>query len=371
MTKKRPYSEFKSTLFGCPYKVAFGGIHGAMPQLFIDSDNKKVILNYDVSSYYPSLMIQNKYLSRNISNAKVFEDTFHRRLKAKAEGDKKTANALKLVLNTTYGASNNKYNDLYDPLMAHSVCISGQLYLLELAVSLGNAIKDFTLCQLNTDGIMIYIPRSDIETARSIVNEWSTRTGFGMEEDNIAQLRQRDVNNYCIRKSDGSIKAKGGVLSDWKGGSFKHSSLVVVCRALLYKLLDDKAIEDTIDECDDIFDFQMITKTGSTYEKCVHATGIGEHEVQRVNRVYASKNANLGTLYKVKSDRSRTKIPSCPEHAIIDNEGILTIDKIDKQWYIDLCNERLEQFYGRAKNARKRKERRETEKLSGQTILAF
>ena len=63
------------------------------------------------------------------------------RMKAKKAGDKKTANALKLVANTSYGAMLNgkngiSYNDLYDPLMGRSVCITGQLLLLELSMHL-------------------------------------------------------------------------------------------------------------------------------------------------------------------------------------------------------------------------------------------
>ena len=37
-------------------------------------------------------------------------------------------------MNTTYGALLNKYNDLFDPLMGRSVCITGQLFLLERSV---------------------------------------------------------------------------------------------------------------------------------------------------------------------------------------------------------------------------------------------
>jgi len=291
-------------------------------------------------------MIQNHYLSRNVADPDIFETVYHARLRAKKEGDKKTDIAMKLVLNTTYGASNNKYNDLFDPLMAHSVCISGQLYLLELTMSLGNNLSRFVLCQLNTDGVMIYIPRTEVPKAREIVDEWSKRTGFGMEEDVISLLRQRDVNNYCIRKSNGKVKAKGATLSDWEGGSFKHNSLSIVCKAMVSNLLDDVPVEDTINNCTDIFKFQMIAKAGGSYDKVIHQFDGGERDIQRVNRIYASENHALGTVFKVKSNGRRDKLASAPEHSIIDNEGTLSIDKIDKGWYIDLCNERLMKFRG-------------------------
>ncbi len=58
-------------------------------------------------------------------------------------------------MNTTYGALLNKYNDLFDPLMGRSVCITGQLFLLELAEHLYADIPGLKIVQLNTDGIIV------------------------------------------------------------------------------------------------------------------------------------------------------------------------------------------------------------------------
>ena len=63
----------------------------------------RICRNYDVGSYYPHLMTINGYTSRNIPSPKIYEDVLDRRMEAKASGDKVTANALKLVCNTTYG----------------------------------------------------------------------------------------------------------------------------------------------------------------------------------------------------------------------------------------------------------------------------
>ena len=59
----------------------------------------RIIRNFDVGSYYPHLMTICGYTSRNIPSPKVFADVLDTRMKAKAAGDKKTANALKLVCN--------------------------------------------------------------------------------------------------------------------------------------------------------------------------------------------------------------------------------------------------------------------------------
>jgi DNA polymerase elongation subunit (family B) len=101
------------------------------------------------------------YTSRNIPDPKIYEDMLEKRMIAKKNGDKATANALKLVANTTYGATLNKYNDLYDPLMGRSVCITGQLFLLELANHLRTDCETLKVIQINTDGIMVSFDDSE------------------------------------------------------------------------------------------------------------------------------------------------------------------------------------------------------------------
>ena len=85
----------------CPTTLAFGGIHGAIPCYREEATDDRTIRNKDVASYYPHQMILNGYCSRNIPSPDVYAATIERRVKAKKSGDKATANALKLVLNTT------------------------------------------------------------------------------------------------------------------------------------------------------------------------------------------------------------------------------------------------------------------------------
>ena len=103
------------------------------------------------------------YTSRAIPDPQIFADVLETRMKAKREGDMTTANCLKLVANTTYGASGAKFNELFDPLAMRSVCISGQLFLLELAGHLRQDVPDLEIVQLNTDGIMISFDDSQYE----------------------------------------------------------------------------------------------------------------------------------------------------------------------------------------------------------------
>lgn len=209
----------------CKCTIAYGGIHGAIPTYVEEATEGRSIRNKDVASYYPHLMTiplskgqKYGFCSRNIPSPQVYVDTLEERVQAKKAGDKVTANALKLVLNTTYGTMLNgkdgvAFNDLYDPLMGRSVCITGQLLLLELSMHLVSECPTLKIIQLNTDGIMVSFDNSDEAKWQEITQEWQDRTGFELEEDFIQKIVQRDVNNYVeVPVGDGKPKVKGGAL---------------------------------------------------------------------------------------------------------------------------------------------------------------
>ena len=310
----------------------------------------RIIRNYDVASYYPHLMTLYGYTSRNIPSPEIFSEVLESRMKAKAAGDTATANALKLVVNTTYGASLNKYNDLCDPLMGRSVCITGQLFLLELAQHLYHDITDLRIVQLNTDGIMIEFDDSQYEQVQNILNEWQTRTGFELEEDSIAQIAQKDVNNYVEVQPSGKFKTKGGYLVRGiaPAGAFNvNNNATIVAKALVEYFVHGTPPEDTINACDDIFQFQIIAKAGAKYREAYHLVGGEKVPVQKVNRIYATSDPRYGKLFKVKAENdSEAKIEMLPEHCIIDNDNHLSITDVDKQFYIDMAKKRINDFMG-------------------------
>ena len=271
-------------------------------------------------------------------------------MKAKAAGDTTTANALKLVVNTTYGASLNKYNDLCDPLMGRSVCISGQLFLLELAQHLYEDIPDLRIVQLNTDGIMVEFDDSHYDQVQEILAEWQSRTGFELEEDSIAQIAQKDVNNYVEVQPSGKFKTKGGYLVRGiaPAGAFNvNNNATIVAKALVEYFVHGTPPEETINACDDIFQFQIIAKAGAKYREAYHMVDGEKVPVQKVNRIYATTDHRYGKLFKVKAENdAEAKIEMLPEHCIIDNDNHLTIADVDKQFYIDMAHKRINDFMG-------------------------
>lgn len=328
----------------------------------------RIIKNWDVASYYPSLMIINGYTSRSIPSPQKFEEVYHKRIAAKKSGDTDTANALKLVLNTTYGATLNRYNDLYDPLMARSVCISGQLYLLELANHLLADIPDLKVVQLNTDGIMVEFDDFQYSDVKAIIDEWQDRTHFVLEEDNIRKIVQKDVNGYVEIQPSGKAKTKGGYLvrgvltnanidftqmglpawENMSGGAFNiNNNAVIVAKAIREFFVNGTPVEETIGSCDDIFQFQLIAKAGAKYREAYHLVDGEKQSVQKVNRVYATSDTRYGKLFKVKAEDDATaKIEMLPEHCIIDNDNHLTIEDVDKSFYIEMAKKRINDFLG-------------------------
>lgn len=340
----------------CPCTIAYGGIHGAIPTYVEEATETRTIRNKDVASYYPHLMTLMGYCSRNMPSPKMFEDTLEERVAAKKAGDKATANALKLVLNTTYGAMLNgkdgtAFNDLYDPLMGRSVCISGQLFLLELSEHLIAECPTLKIIQLNTDGIMVSFDHEGEAKYQEITQEWQDRTGFELEEDFIRKIVQKDVNNYVEVPADGGEpKVKGGQLVRGiaPAGAFNiNNNAVVVARAIKQYFIDGTPPEETIAASENILDFQLIAKAGGKYSQCYHLVGGEKVIVQKVNRVYAVSDKSKGTVYKTHAVTGRdAKVAGLPTHCAIDNNNNLSIEVVDRKWYVKLAKKYINDFLG-------------------------
>lgn len=358
----------------CPTTIAYGGIHGAIPNYMEEATDKRSIRNKDVASYYPNLMRKMGYCSRNMPSPETYAQTIDSRVKAKKAGDKDTANALKLVLNTTYGAMLNgkdghAFNDLYDPLMGRSVCITGQLFLLEISMHLIAECHSLKIIQLNTDGIMVSLDNEDEPKWQEITQEWQDRTGFELEEDFIQKIVQKDVNNYIeVPVGGGTPKVKGGQLvrgvltngnidftqmglpawDNINGGAWNiNNNAVIIARAIREYFVSGTEPEDTINASSNILDFQIIAKVGSKYTGCYQMIGDERIPVQKVNRVYAVSDTRCGTIYKTHAVTGKdAKVAGLPIHCMVDNNNRLSIDVVDRRWYVKSAKKYINDFLG-------------------------
>lgn len=338
----------------CDVTLGWGGIHGAIPNYIFPAEKNtgyKILRNRDVKGYYPHQMWYEGYCSRNIPSPQTFIDVVVSRDEAKAAGRKQEANAKKLVTNTTFGAMKQSTNDLYDPLMARSVCITGQLRLLELAYHLHYTISSLKIVQLNTDGIMIELNKKDEVLYDEICQEWQDRTRYELEEDLLSAIVQKDVNNYFAVFEDGHTKVKGGMLTrgiSANGAWSINNNYPIVSAAMVSYWEHGTPVEETISKCTDPLQFQIITKGSGAYSAMKHN---GE-TVQKCNRVYASKNKEDGTMFRInKKTGAECKYSGAPEHCIIDNDNKLSVDDIDIGWYIALAIKQIKSFEGGNKMA--------------------
>jgi hypothetical protein len=97
-------------------------------------------VSYDVASLYPHILMHPECTPSHLDEAQfhaIYGRLIERRLRAKRAGDKATSNALKLVLNSCFGALNYAYSPLYSPEAFLAITVSGQLCLLALADRIG------------------------------------------------------------------------------------------------------------------------------------------------------------------------------------------------------------------------------------------
>ena len=339
--KKRPEKvKLEMDIAGCPHQFGWGGLHGSLDHY----SGEGYFLMCDVASLYPSLMIRYNLHSRNMENPQKYVEIYHTRLKLKKEKNP-LQKPLKLVLNSTYGAMKDKSNGLYDPLQANRVCVYGQMLILDLIEKLEPYCQ---LIQTNTDGILIKMPEGQdpdkwFYQMDDLCYEWEKRVGLTLEFDEYVKVFQKDVNNYIIIAPDGHCKTKGAYV---KGlNSLDYGDFPIINKALCDRMTKDIPIEQTINSCDQLKEFQMVTKIGGKYKHLIHG---GKILNERCVRVFASLDSNDGGLTKVSIRTGKPeKVANSPEHCFLWNDEIDDIKipaKLDKQFYINKALERLEGF---------------------------
>ena len=325
-------------VYGVDTDFGWGGLHSARKKY----KGEGFIVNSDVSSFYPSIMIEYNLLSRNVQNPAKFKEIRDTRFKFKSENNP-IEKSLKLVLNSTYGACLDVNNELYDQRQGIGICVNGQLLLLDLIEKVEKEFKDEAeFIQGNTDGVMFkFKNKEDVDKYLKICEKWSERTRMNLDHDFIKKIIQKDVNNYIYIKEDGKIKSKGAYVKDL---SLLDNDLPIVNKAIKEKLINNVDVKDTINNCDNLIDFQKCIKITGKY---AHAVYKNEEVYLKVLRVFASKSSKDGSIMKRKSDGKLEKISYTPNRVFIDNSKVKdkkVPENLDKSWYINLAKDRLESF---------------------------
>lgn len=299
------------------------------------------MINRGQHAMYPATMINYKTLSRNVKYPKKFEEIRDQRLVFKAAKDSRQG-PFKIVLNSTFGASKDKYNALFDPLQANNTCINGQLLLIDLLekleIAFGNKLQ---LIQVNTDGILVKLEDEFLYPDYvAVCKEWEERTMFDLEHDRYCKVIQKDVNNYIIIDDKGDVKRKGAVV---KKQSPIDYDLPIINEAVVQLAVNGTPIQHTINSCNELIKFQKVIKSTSKFDGMEHN---GKFIKEKVCRVFATRDTRQGPITKLKEGRT-FKIGDTPDNVVICNQNIIGKEvpaALDRNWYIDLAVKRAVAF---------------------------
>jgi hypothetical protein len=289
---KGVFNDITATIDGFEFVFGLGGIHGSVESTVVESTDDLVVIDLDVSSYYPNLAISNgfypQHLGREFCN--IYQHLYEQR---KTYPKNSAENAmLKLALNGVYGDSNNQFSIFYDPLFTMSITLNGQLLLCVLAEGLME-IEGLTLIQLNTDGLSVRVPRANKWLVDTAAAAWQHKTKLQLEEAVYKAMFIRDVNNYLAVYENGTVKRKGAYEydMDW---SQNHGGMVVA-KVAEKVLVEGAPIRKTLEQWPDIMDFMLRTKVPRSSYLAVEHDGVTS-QLQNITRYYIAEGG--GRLFK-------------------------------------------------------------------------
>ena len=341
----------KVDVAGVPHVFGFGGLHGAPDRPI---HRKGLLLHVDVGSYYPSMLIGWGLVTRAAEAPEQYKNVYDTRMALKAAGKKKEQAPYKKLLNALSGAMKDITNPAFDPRNNNIMCINGQLMLLDLIEHLEKWVPGFELIQSNTDGLIIQIPDTDeaFQAADDVCYDWECRCStdkcnISLGLDVVAEIWQKDVNNYLWIDADGKVERKGAYVKEL---SRIDNDLPIINTALVDYMTKGVPVERTIGLCMELIQFQKIVKLSDKYRWVEH------EQVDRENlryayksyRVFASRRPEDGRILKCGGTRGKPeKFGNTPDKCFINNDDITDAvppDYLDREWYIKLAKKRLRDY---------------------------
>lgn len=312
-----------------------GGVHGARKAGVYYSNDDVVIMSSDVTSFYPNLVIRNKWAPGHFPAQEFcnqYEWFFEERKKIPKSNPMNYV--YKIILNSTFGLSNDKNSFFYDPELTMRITINGQLSLIMLYEMIMERIPGAKALMQNTDGVETIIPRKYINEYMSICKEWETITNLELEHDEYQKLILADVNNYIglnkfkeiditayreVKHKNPHYKFK--VEKDkfyfapakMKGrfdfdnlALHKNKSKLVIPKAIYNYFIHDIMPYDYLNENKNILDYCIGGKSKGDWKQVARYIKDGaytEEDLQKINRYYISKKGVKITKVNKTDDR--------------------------------------------------------------------
>jgi len=202
---------FKHSVYykGIRTDFGLGGLHGAADAGIYKESDGEIIMTSDVTSFYPNLAIRNKWAPAHLPQEEFcdqYEWFFEERKKIPKKDPKNYV--YKIILNSTYGLSNDENSFLYDPEFTMRITINGQLLLTMLYEMICEGIPGARPLMQNTDGLETIIPKMYKDKYFEICKEWEKLTSLSLEHDQYQKIILADVNNYIAIHSFKEITEK-------------------------------------------------------------------------------------------------------------------------------------------------------------------
>jgi len=290
--------DLKITIGESVYRMGIGGLHSSETRISHYSDDDFVLLDRDVTSYYPNIILGSGLYPKSIGPAflKVYNSIYTSRIAAKRAGDKNTAESKKVQLNGCYGKLGSPYSVLYAPELMIQVTVTGQLAILMLIEQM--ELRGMHVVSANTDGFVTKVPRARRWQFSATCFDWELQTGFNLEETEYVSLNAANVNNYLALAKEGDkikVKPKGTFTPSGPGlpgaaGQKKNPNMDICTDAVVAYLKDGTPIEETIEWCTDPRRFLVVRRvTGGAMKD--------DDKIGKALRWYYSKDVQGGFVY--------------------------------------------------------------------------
>jgi hypothetical protein len=351
-----------------------GGVHGANQRGIYKSTDDMVIMSSDVTSYYPNLAIRNKWAPAHLDKDKfcqLYEWFFDERKKIPKSNPMNYV--YKIILNSTYGLSNDANSFLYDPEFTMRITINGQLSLTMLYEMICEEIPDCVPIMQNTDGLETLIPREYEDKYMEICERWEKMTQLNLEHDKYQKIIFADVNNYIavydwqeLNPADWLEKKKKNPDDLYKvindkfmhasakcKGRFEYSGLalhknkskLIVPKAIYHYFIHGTLPEEYLAENKNILDYCIGTKAKGNWKLEIRSVEDGElvtEPLQKTIRYYVSKKG--GKVFKTNPDGREQQLVAGKYlqtmYNVLDDKNFEEYD-VDLQYYKTLIEKEI------------------------------
>lgn len=344
-----------------------GGVHGAREAGVYEAKEGYTIMSSDVISFYPNLAIRNKLAPAHLDRDQfctLYEWFFEERKKYPKSDPKNYV--FKIILNATYGLSNDENSFLYDPQLTMSITVNGQLLLSRLLEMLAEGIPGSIPLMINTDGLEMMIPTAFKEKYMEICSQWEQLTNLQLEHDKYKKLIIADVNNYIAIYENPKKEPKCKGRLEWKDQQekkvailHKNKSFLIIPKAIYNYFVNGTDPKDFLKENRDIFDYCGGIKAKGDWSIVATTVDKGvvkETELQKTNRYFVSRSG-VKLFKRNKMDGREIQIDSGKwTHTIYNTKTDKTFEELDinEDYY-------LEQIYKEIQNIDKEVTRKYTQ----------